>query len=75
MNATTPSAITAARLESALDIVAEVMLTHDRPQFEPYLDRLEQELATLQTSNTALARARARLGRAANDNARNMEAA
>jgi len=68
MNATNPSAITAARLESALDIVAEVMLTHDRPAFEPYLDRLERELSVLKSSNTALARARARLGRAANNN-------
>lgn len=76
MNVTEPSAITAARLESALDIVAEVMLLHDRPAFEPYLDRLEQELATLQTSNTALSRARARLSRAAaNENARLKEAA
>jgi hypothetical protein len=75
MHTTNPSAVTAARLEHALDLVAEVMLLHDRPQFAPYLDRLEEELATLQTSNTALARARARLGRAANDNARNREAA
>jgi hypothetical protein len=75
MNVTSPSAIMAARIESALDLVSEVMLLHERPQFEPYLNRLEQELATLQTSNTALARARARLGRAANDNVCIREAA
>lgn len=70
MNATNPSAITAARLESALDIVSEVMLLHDRPQFAPYLDRLELELSNIQQSNDALSRARRRLARAANDNIR-----
>ena len=71
MHTTNPSAVTAARIESALDLISEVMLLHERPQFSPYLDRLEHELFTLQSKNDALARARRRLDRppAGNDNA------
>lgn len=62
--------VTAARLESALDLIAECIVTHDRPQFAPYVERLERELAALQSSNDVMARARRRVeGRlAANDN-------
>ena len=42
MHTTNPTAVTAARIESALDLISEVMLLHERPQFAPYLDRLEQ---------------------------------
>jgi hypothetical protein len=70
MHTTNPTAVTAARIESALDLISEVMLLHERPQFAPYLDRLEHELSTLQSKNDALARARRRLDRPrANDNA------
>lgn len=69
MNTTNPSAVTAARIESALDIVSEVMVLHERPQFAPYVDRLERELAALQSTNDVMARARRRIAaRGANDN-------
>jgi hypothetical protein len=69
MNTTNPPAVTAARIESALDIVSEVMVLHERPQFAPYVDRLERELAALQSTNDVMARARRRIAaRGANDN-------
>jgi hypothetical protein len=69
MHTMNPTAVTAARIESALDIVSEVMVLHERPQFAPYVDRLERELAALQSTNDVMARARRRIAaRCANDN-------
>lgn len=72
MHIQSPTAVTAARIESALDLVSEVMVLHNRPRFAPYLDRLEQELAAIESKDGAMARARRRLeGRSrpvANDN-------
>ncbi|MCK1337518.1 cell division protein FtsB [Bradyrhizobium sp. LB8.2] len=62
-------AVTAERLNAALDLVAEVMVLHDRPGFAPYVERLERELATLQSKDDVMARARRRLGQyVTNDN-------
>ena len=70
------AAVTAERIESALDIVSEVMVMHHRPQFAPYLDRLERELEALRANDDVMARARRRLAmRAANDNAKSAVAA
>lgn len=42
---------------------------HDRPQFAPYVERLERELEALLANDDVMARARRRVeGRAANDN-------
>jgi hypothetical protein len=69
MNTTNPSAVTAARIESALDLISEVMVLHERPQFAPYVERLERELASLQSEDDVMARARRRVAmRGANDN-------
>lgn len=69
MNATNPTAATAARLESALDLIAECIVMHDRPQFAPYVERLERELEALLANDDVMARARRRVeSRAANDN-------
>jgi hypothetical protein len=71
MNTTNPSAVTAARIESALDLISEVMVLHERPQFAPYVERLERELASLQSKDDVMARARRRVAmRGANDNAK-----
>jgi hypothetical protein len=76
MNTTNPSAVTAARIDSALDIVSEVMVLHNRTQFAPYLDRLERELAAIQSKDDVMARARRRVEvRAANDNGKTEVAA
>ena len=64
-------AVIAERLNAALDIVAEVMVLHDRPGFAPYVERLERELAALRSSDDVMARARRRLAaRGANDNSK-----
>lgn len=68
-----PPAVTVERLDAAIDLVSEVMVRHNRPQFAPYVERLEQELAALQSRDDAMTRARRRLeGRmaalVANDN-------
>lgn len=69
MHTQNPPAVTAARIESALDLISEVMVLHNRPRFAPYLDRLEQELAAIESKDGAMARARRRLAaRGANDN-------
>jgi hypothetical protein len=71
MHIQSPHAVTAARIESALDLISEVMVRHDRPQFAPYLYRLERELSALQSEGDVMARARRRVeARAANDNAK-----
>jgi carbamoylphosphate synthase large subunit len=76
MQSQNPTAVTAARIESALDLISEVMVRHDRPQFAPYLDRLERELAAMQSEGDVMARARRRVeARAANDNAKTEVAA
>ncbi|WP_050420298.1 hypothetical protein [Bradyrhizobium tropiciagri] len=56
-----PDIITIERLEAALDLVAEVMVMHDRPQFAPYIERLEREIAALRSTDDVMARARRRL--------------
>lgn len=62
-------AVSIERLDEALDLIAEVMVRHNRPQFAPYVERLEREIAALQSKDDVMARARRRLeGRAANDN-------
>jgi hypothetical protein len=69
MHTMNPTAVTAARIESALDLISEVMVLHERPQFAPYLYRLERELEALLANDDVMARARRRVeGRAANDN-------
>ena len=69
MHTMNPTAVTAARIESALDLISEVMVRHNRPQFAPYVERLEREIAALQSKDDVMARARRRVeGRAANDN-------
>jgi hypothetical protein len=69
MHTMNPTAVTAARLDAALDLIAEVMVLHERPQFAPYLDRLERELEALLANGDVMARARRRIAaRAANDN-------
>lgn len=73
MHTTNPSAVTAERIDAAIDLISEVMIRHHRPQFAPYVERLERELATLQSKDDVMARARRRLeGRvalsASNDN-------
>jgi hypothetical protein len=75
------SAVTAERLDAAIDLVSEVIVRHNRPQFAPYVERLEQELAALQLKDDVMARARRRLeGRrqsapVANDNSKSGTAA
>jgi hypothetical protein len=62
--------LTPERIDAAIDLVSEVMVLHNRPQFAPYIERLERELASLQTRDDVMARARRRLAmRVANDNA------
>ena len=62
-------AVTAERLDTALDLIAECMVLHNRPQFAPYVERLEREIAALQSKDDVMARARRRhAARAANDN-------
>jgi len=62
-------AVTIERIDAALDLISEVMVSHNRPQFSPYVERLEREIAALQSSNDVMARARQRIAaRAANDN-------
>jgi hypothetical protein len=68
-------AVSIERLDAALDLIAEVMVLHDRPQFAPYVERLEREVAALHSKDDVMARARRRLeGRmataVANDNAK-----
>ncbi|MGY4313123.1 hypothetical protein [Bradyrhizobium sp. JR3.5] len=76
MNDTSASAVTAERLNAALDLISEVMVIHGRPQFAPYVERLERELALLQASDDVMARARRRLEqRCANDNKASTKAA
>jgi hypothetical protein len=69
MHTGNPAAVTAARIESALDLISEVVILHNRPQFAPYLDRLELELAAMQSEDDVMARARRRIAsRGAHDN-------
>jgi hypothetical protein len=69
MSTTSPSAVTAERLDAAIDLVSEVMVRHNRPQFAPYVERLERELVALQSEDDVMARARRRVVmRAGNDN-------
>ncbi|MCA6098847.1 hypothetical protein [Bradyrhizobium australafricanum] len=70
-------AVTAERLDAAIDLVSEVMVLHNRPCFAPYVERLERELAALQANNDVMTRARQRLEqrRAANNNSHEVEAA
>lgn len=69
-------AVTAERLNDALDLLAEVMVTHARPCFAPYVERLERELAALQSEDDVMTRARRRLAlRGANDNTKQAVAA
>jgi hypothetical protein len=69
MHIQNPHAVTAARIDSAIDLISEVMVLHNRPQFAPYIERLERELAALQSNDDVMARARQRIAmRAANDN-------
>jgi hypothetical protein len=76
MQSQNPTAVTAARIESALDLISEVVVLHNRPQFAPYLDRLERELAAMQSEDDVMARARRRVEcRAANDNGKTEVAA
>ncbi|WP_445222122.1 hypothetical protein ACKWRH_20830 [Bradyrhizobium sp. Pa8] len=64
-----PLAVTVERIDAAIDLISEVMVRHDRPQFAPYVERLERELTLLQSKGDVMARARRRLAtRAANDN-------
>ena len=64
-----PSAVSAERIDAAIDLVSEVMVLPNRPQFAPYVERLERELAAMQSEDDAMTRARRRLAmRAANDN-------
>ncbi|MBR0937293.1 hypothetical protein [Bradyrhizobium jicamae] len=56
-----PNPVTIERLEAALDLVSEVMVLHDRSQFEPYVERLEREIAALRSKDDVMARARRRL--------------
>lgn len=53
--------MTIKRLEAALDVVAECMVMHDRPQFAPYVERLEREIAALRSKDDVMERARRRL--------------
>jgi hypothetical protein len=69
MNVMNPSAVSAGRIDAALDLLAEVMVLHNRPQFAPYVERLERELTALKSEDDVMARARRRhAARAANDN-------
>lgn len=69
-------AVTAERLDDAIDLISEVMVRHNRPCFAPYVERLERELAALRSSDDVMARARRRLeGRGANDNTKADEVA
>lgn len=64
-------AVTAERLDAAIDLISEVMVRHNRPCFAPYVERLERELAALRSSDDVMARARRRLAaRGANDNSK-----
>jgi hypothetical protein len=71
-----PSAVSAERIDAAIDLVSEVMVLHNRPQFAPYVERLERELAAMQSEDDAMTRARRRLAmRGANDNQKHEVAA
>lgn len=70
MHTQNPPAI-AERLEAAIDLISEVMVLHNRPQFAPYVERLEREISALQSNDDVMARARRRLAtRGANDNSK-----
>jgi hypothetical protein len=76
MHTLNPSAVSAERIDAALDLIAEVIVLHNRPCFAPYVERLEMELAALQSKDDVMARARRRLAmRAANDNTGKTEVA
>ncbi|APG15964.1 hypothetical protein ACVIW2_006351 [Bradyrhizobium huanghuaihaiense] len=52
------------------------MVLHDRPGFAPYVERLERELAAMQSKDDVMTRARRRLAaRGANDNGKSKVAA
>lgn len=48
-----------ARLESAIQVVARVIVTHKAPEYAPLLDRLEKELAYYREARDPISRARA----------------
>lgn len=50
--------VTVAVLDAAIAKIAYVMVTHNRPQFTPILERLENERATLAAQQSGLERAR-----------------
>ncbi|MCD9260100.1 hypothetical protein, partial [Bradyrhizobium japonicum] len=64
------------RICEASSLIAEVMVLHDRPGFAPYVERLERELAAMQSKDDVMTRARRRLAaRGANDNGKSKVAA
>ncbi|MDN4982366.1 hypothetical protein QY049_03900 [Bradyrhizobium sp. WYCCWR 13022] len=55
--------VTIQRLEAALDLISECMVMHNRPQFGPYVERLEREIAALRSTDDVMERARRRLAK------------
>lgn len=72
MHAINPPSVMEGRINDAIDLISEVMVLHNRPQFAPYVERLERELAAMRDTNDVMTRARLRLEqrRIANDNSK-----